>query len=35
MKILHILDHSVPVHDGYSFRSYNIVRIQKNGDGIR
>ncbi len=27
-KILHILDHSVPVTDGYSVRSENIVRFQ-------
>jgi PEP-CTERM/exosortase A-associated glycosyltransferase len=28
MKVLHILDHSVPLHSGYSFRSQNIVRSQ-------
>jgi len=22
MRILHILDHSIPLHSGYSFRSY-------------
>lgn len=28
MKILHILDHSVPLHSGYSFRSESILREQ-------
>jgi len=30
MKVLHILDHSLPVFSGYSFRSANIVRFQKS-----
>jgi PEP-CTERM/exosortase A-associated glycosyltransferase len=30
MKILHILDHSLPVHDGYSFRSQNIFQAQRD-----
>ncbi len=30
MKILHILDHSVPLHSGYTFRSRNIFTAQKN-----
>jgi hypothetical protein len=29
MKILHILDHSVPVFSGYSFRSRSIVQFQQ------
>jgi PEP-CTERM/exosortase A-associated glycosyltransferase len=29
MKILHILDHSLPLHSGYSFRSQNILRTQR------
>lgn len=29
MKILHILDHSLPLHSGYTFRSQNIFRIQR------
>ena len=29
MKILHILDHSIPLHSGYTFRSDNIVRCQQ------
>ena len=29
MNILHILDHSVPLFSGYSFRSQSIVRFQK------
>jgi PEP-CTERM/exosortase A-associated glycosyltransferase len=29
-KILHILDHSTPVADGYSIRSQNIVRCQRD-----
>ena len=28
LKILHILDHSLPLHSGYTFRSYNIFRTQ-------
>ena len=28
MKILHILDHSLPLHSGYTFRSQNIFRVQ-------
>ena len=30
MKILHILDHSLPVHSGYSFRSAEILAAQEN-----
>ncbi len=30
MKILHILDHSLPLHSGYTFRSQNIFIAQKN-----
>jgi PEP-CTERM/exosortase A-associated glycosyltransferase len=30
MKILHILDHSVPLHSGYTFRSRNIFAAQRN-----
>jgi PEP-CTERM/exosortase A-associated glycosyltransferase len=29
MKILHILDHSVPLHSGYSFRTLAILRQQR------
>lgn len=29
MKILHILDHSLPLHSGYTFRSQNIFNAQK------
>lgn len=29
MKILHILDHSLPLHSGYTFRSQSIFRAQK------
>ncbi|MCB1700821.1 MAG: glycosyltransferase, exosortase A system-associated [Halioglobus sp.] len=28
MKILHILDHSIPLHSGYTFRTRNILREQ-------
>jgi glycosyltransferase involved in cell wall biosynthesis len=28
-KILHILDHSLPLHSGYTFRSQNIFRSQR------
>lgn len=29
MRILHVLDHSVPLHSGYSFRTLSIVREQE------
>ncbi len=29
VKILHILDHSLPVHSGYSFRSHEIFQAQR------
>jgi PEP-CTERM/exosortase A-associated glycosyltransferase len=29
MKILHILDHSLPLHSGYTFRSQSIFRAQR------
>ncbi|HBC56635.1 MAG TPA: glycosyltransferase, exosortase A system-associated [Gammaproteobacteria bacterium] len=30
MKVLHIFDHSVPLHSGYTFRSQSILRQQRN-----
>ena len=30
IKILHVLDHSLPFHSGYAFRTQNIFRAQKN-----
>jgi len=29
LKILHILDHSLPLHSGYTFRSHNIFQAQR------
>ena len=29
MRVLHLIDHSVPHHSGYSFRSRYIVQIQR------
>jgi PEP-CTERM/exosortase A-associated glycosyltransferase len=29
MKVLHVLDHSIPLHDGYSFRTRNILIHQR------
>lgn len=29
MRILHVLDHSIPLHSGYTFRSANILRQQR------
>jgi hypothetical protein len=29
LKILHILDHSLPIHSGYGFRSQNLLREQR------
>lgn len=30
MKILHVLDHSIPLHSGYTFRTRSILEQQKN-----
>lgn len=30
LKILHVLDHSLPVHSGYAFRSQDIIEAQRN-----
>lgn len=30
MRILHVLDHSIPLHSGYSFRTLNLLREQRN-----
>ena len=30
MKILHILDHSIPMHSGYTFRTRAILEQQRN-----
>ena len=30
MRILHILDHSIPLHSGYSFRTRNLLRGQRS-----
>ena len=29
MRILHVLDHSVPLHSGYSFRTLSLLREQR------
>ncbi len=29
MKVLHVLDHSIPLHSGYTFRSLSILREQR------
>ena len=29
MRILHVLDHSLPLHSGYAFRSHRILRAQR------
>ena len=29
MRILHVLDHSIPLHSGYSFRTLNLLREQR------
>lgn len=34
MKILHILDHSIPAHSGYSFRTLSILKEQRR-QGLR
>lgn len=30
MRVLHVLDHSIPLHSGYSFRTRNILRKQRD-----
>jgi PEP-CTERM/exosortase A-associated glycosyltransferase len=30
MKILHVLDHSLPIQDGYSYRSQNVLESQRD-----
>ena len=30
MKVFHVLDHSLPLHSGYTFRSQNLFRAQRN-----
>ncbi|WP_417317490.1 TIGR04063 family PEP-CTERM/XrtA system glycosyltransferase [Emcibacter sp.] len=29
MRILHVLDHSIPLHSGYTFRSYQLIKGQQ------
>ena len=29
MKVLHVLDHSIPLHSGYTFRTLSILREQR------
>jgi hypothetical protein len=29
MRILHILDHSIPLHSGYTFRTLSILKEQR------
>ena len=29
LQVMHVFDHSLPIHDGYSFRSMNIMREQQ------
>ena len=29
MRILHVLDHSIPLHSGYTFRTRSILREQR------
>ena len=33
MRILHVLDHSLPLHSGYTFRTCAILAAQRNGNG--
>ena len=34
LKILHILDHSLPLHSGYTFRTQNILEAQKKRNWV-
>ena len=29
LRILHVLDHSAPLHSGYTFRTLSILRVQR------
>ena len=29
LRVLHVLDHSIPLHSGYSFRTLSILREQR------
>ncbi|HAK91251.1 MAG TPA: glycosyltransferase WbuB, partial [Massilia timonae] len=29
MRVLHVLDHSIPLHSGYTFRTRSILREQR------
>ncbi|VAX07831.1 Glycosyl transferase, group 1, partial [hydrothermal vent metagenome] len=29
MRILHVFDHSIPLHSGYTFRSRQIIKEQR------
>jgi hypothetical protein len=29
LRILHVLDHSIPLHSGYTFRTLSILREQR------
>jgi glycogen synthase len=29
MRILHVLDHSIPLHSGYTFRTVSLLREQR------
>ena len=33
MRVLHVLDHSLPLHSGYAFRTKAILRAQAH-DGL-
>jgi glycogen(starch) synthase len=33
MKVLHVFDHSIPLHSGYTFRSLSLLRGQPRWAG--
>jgi glycogen(starch) synthase len=35
LRILHVLDHSIPLHSGYTFRTLAILREQRAWAGRR
>ncbi len=35
LRVLHVLDHSIPLHSGYTFRTLSILREQRRRAGRR
>jgi hypothetical protein len=35
LRVLHVLDHSIPLHSGYTFRTLSLLREQRAWAGRR